>query len=1271
LQNREKPKSFKYFESRKRNEVTANTKIPIGIFNSETIILTQDQVEENIKAKENKKKPKSDDYEQVDILFGALMQSEIFDGTIQIEISDQYFSGNSKEKIKYLEIDFQEGDGYQKINFKNEIITYKFKSIGLHNVAIKLATNKETTITNCSLNVHFLERPKINYQTDIQAEKTINEKTPNGKILDNVTGGSYRIYNGCDNVFDKPIIIAEGFDINEDVSLDDILAKYYPNLYAFRNNGYDLVILNYNNGRDYIQNNAEVLKRVINEVNTRKIGNNKLVVVGESMSGLVARWALRTMENSGQTHNVSHFISFDSPHLGANVPPGLIAIREDFENIAGPLAKVIGNLAFPALNALRSPAGKQLLFYVNSGGLRDPLFNQLRTDFNSLGNGGYPNQAGIKNIAMLNGSLTGTNNTTNLGSALNPGSKLLDYQFVFIACNGVLQSWSNNINQNTKIYQGFTSGFIPVLCNYSFSTKYATIPTNYDNLPGGFNQSNLPDNFFLSGTVTPKFCFVPTFSSIDYRGPLTGPLNINIQNTIINANNQVIRPDLTPFQAIYGPIDDNNTNVNSFHSFSNDVSNINAWNRLAQIEFGVNSNVVANSCILPTPLPIKEIYTKLNGTNAYKAIKNSYCKRTTWFGKIFSDRTIRILSTLGYNRYDNYIETLSVIGNGATIPVPGPGGIYAFDYRDYPNGTYTFVTRRTYFGLTLGQNTISTSSQFTITNCNGGRFEASCPIDEDEGELIGVLNDVKQNCFATKYNGLWIATLADGTFVPRCRLIANGLDFYGANCFAENDPTGAPTATCGSVSRKYVVNNTYNIQSIKNNTNWSGADNLAFGLKAVGWAGSQSPQADENYGENYGEVLKGYIKPLATGTYTFWLASDDQSEFYLSADNSPNNKAKIAHVNSWTFKNEWAKEANQKSAQVFLTAGQSYYFELWHIEGGGGDHAEVAWSINNTDPDPKVIPSSVLLPYAEPSSPTGPQAAAGGICIYNVSIPSTVINNQKIATWSIVGGTAPFTFNVNGYTWTNNDGTSTGINLGNSFNLTLTDSQGKVGVVYLASGPLNVNGSYNVISGCANTTTPPGQPIVNGLCMYNVSIPATIVNNQKIASWQLNGGSPPYTFNVNGYTWSNNDGLGTGINLGNSFNLTLTDVNGKSGSIFLNAGPNNVNGSFQVLNGCVNNTSGRLAADLENVPFENTNTFWAYPSPATSKINFKWNLKLNETAQYLLIYSIDGKEIYKKVDLVLNKNTIEIEIEKLPYGLYIANLKSTSGNYFYKFSKAQ
>src|SRR5690606_13123572 len=46
------------------------------------------------------------------------------------------------------------------------------------------------------------------------------------------------------------------------------------------------------------------------------------VVLGQSMGGVIARWALRDMEDKGQNHQTRLFISYDAPHQGANVPQG-------------------------------------------------------------------------------------------------------------------------------------------------------------------------------------------------------------------------------------------------------------------------------------------------------------------------------------------------------------------------------------------------------------------------------------------------------------------------------------------------------------------------------------------------------------------------------------------------------------------------------------------------------------------------------------------------------------------------------------------------------------------------------------------------------------------------------------------------------------------------------------------------------------------------------------------------------------------------------------
>lgn len=98
-----------------------------------------------------------------------------------------------------------------------------------------------------------------------------------------------------------------------------------------------------------------------------------------------------------------------------------------------------------------------------------------------------------------------------------------------------------------------------------------------------------------------------------------------------------------------------------------------------------------------------------------------------------------------------------------------------------------------------------------------------------------------------------------------------------------------------------------------------------------------------NWGDNYGARIRGYIHPITSGDYTFWIAGDDDTELYLSSDESTSNATLIASVNGWTNSKEWDKYSSQQSSAIALTAGQKYYIEVLHKEGSGGDNVAVAW----------------------------------------------------------------------------------------------------------------------------------------------------------------------------------------------------------------------------------------------------------------------------------------------------------------------------------------
>ncbi|MGC4016596.1 MAG: Calx-beta domain-containing protein [Luteolibacter sp.] len=114
--------------------------------------------------------------------------------------------------------------------------------------------------------------------------------------------------------------------------------------------------------------------------------------------------------------------------------------------------------------------------------------------------------------------------------------------------------------------------------------------------------------------------------------------------------------------------------------------------------------------------------------------------------------------------------------------------------------------------------------------------------------------------------------------------------------------------------------------------------------------------------DNYSRRLTGLITAPTTGSYTFWIASDDASRLYLSTDSTAANKVQIATVSGYTSFQDWDANASQKSVTKTLTAGQSYYMEVQHQEGGGGDHVSVAWEGPGFTRTPIVSPITDTAP---------------------------------------------------------------------------------------------------------------------------------------------------------------------------------------------------------------------------------------------------------------------------------------------------------------------
>lgn len=127
----------------------------------------------------------------------------------------------------------------------------------------------------------------------------------------------------------------------------------------------------------------------------------------------------------------------------------------------------------------------------------------------------------------------------------------------------------------------------------------------------------------------------------------------------------------------------------------------------------------------------------------------------------------------------------------------------------------------------------------------------------------------------------------------------------------------------------------------------------------------------ESHGEKYVARVKGYLTPKETGEFLFYIAADDQGEFWLSPDEDPNKAKLCVKIDSPGGRKQWDKD-KRKSEPVALEKGRRYFLKMLLREGERGDHLSVAWSPASAN-EPAVLPSEVLA--AEPSAGVPPVAA--------------------------------------------------------------------------------------------------------------------------------------------------------------------------------------------------------------------------------------------------------------------------------------------------------
>ena len=428
-----------------------------------------------------------------------------------VKIPSTIFYSNYQSLVQSIQIDFGNGAGYITVPF-NQNVTVNYATEGVKTWKYKLnLTNGTSLLSQSKIDV------KQGVTTIPWGTSTVSTSAMAATSVASSTIYSHNItatknYNGAfgtvkltiddtnNDGIRKPLIVAEGFDAG--IILAPEMANGMNTYSQFKNSTYDggfelrnliynsnkqydIIYVDWNNGVDFLQKNAFALEAVIAWVNSVKIGTEKNVVLGQSMGGVIARYALADMEQSSLDHKTRLFVSHDAPQQGANIPVSVQYMFRHVTNLfnrySSPYGTQVIDVPFLENSILDQPATKQMLMnWVNGfSNIDNTISSGFYTELKGKGinptvNFGYP--INCRNIALSNGAECGITQGFNAGDDLlsyNLSGKLPFLQNLLVPLAGFL---GYTAYQDPNILAIGFVGLLPGSSRYNVEFNAKSIP---------------------------------------------------------------------------------------------------------------------------------------------------------------------------------------------------------------------------------------------------------------------------------------------------------------------------------------------------------------------------------------------------------------------------------------------------------------------------------------------------------------------------------------------------------------------------------------------------------------------------------------------------------------------------------------------------------------------------------------------------------------------------------------------------------------------------